>query len=233
MKDWFPFSSYDFYAYLASGSLLIAVADLAFNNGEILARPDWSLVASVVFVAGAYVLGQLVASMASPMLEFGLARRFLSPPADILLRRKMPNRRERALGVLIGRNYSPYSEAVVSAILDKAGQSLGRDREVLDTESIFLVAHRAAQSIESTRARLRDFLNQYGFCRNIAMVAIFSCAVFFASAITYDQRKFWIYSTIAAVVTAGMLLRFLKFYSAYASEVLGSLVSIADGPKKS
>ncbi len=63
-----PFTSYDFWAYLSAGFLLLFVADEVASTG-LFARDSWTVVQGVVALASAYAVGQLVASASSFVFE--------------------------------------------------------------------------------------------------------------------------------------------------------------------
>lgn len=44
MKDWFPLTSYEFYAYLTSGMVVLAAADRAFmvQRSQAMRNGKWS-----------------------------------------------------------------------------------------------------------------------------------------------------------------------------------------------
>jgi hypothetical protein len=78
----FPFTSYDFWAYLASGFLLLAAVDVAAATGFLLQK-DCSWPQTAVAVAGAYVAGQLTAGLSSIVFERGLVGRVLGYPLAV------------------------------------------------------------------------------------------------------------------------------------------------------
>ena len=51
MKNWFPFTDYDFYGYLASGFVLLFAVDYVFTDGIMRRREKWTGVKSVLAVA--------------------------------------------------------------------------------------------------------------------------------------------------------------------------------------
>ena len=71
MRNWFPFSDYDFYAYITSGFALMFAIDFLFNGGTIMLRPSWPVVQIVLAFALAYVLGQVRVIARSGVLTSG------------------------------------------------------------------------------------------------------------------------------------------------------------------
>lgn len=223
MKTWFPFTDYDFYAYLTSGSLLIAAVDLAINSHSLLSAKDWSVVATVVFFAGAYVTGHLVAWASAQILEHGLAREVLAPPAVILLALKKPSALERQAAWIIGRCYEPLSEPIRQKIIETVASAVSRPAVTLSAEDVFQIAHRSAITTDHVRDRVADFRNQYGFCRNVALVAGLSALLFSVVALG-GRTDLWSWAVVSTFAGIGMTARFLKFYSAFTAEVLRTLV---------
>lgn len=81
-----PFTSYDFWAYLSAGFLLLFVADQVAGTG-LLARTSWTIVQGVVAVASAYAVGQLVASISSLVFERLLVGKVLGFPRNVVFGR--------------------------------------------------------------------------------------------------------------------------------------------------
>src|SRR5262245_37488784 len=61
MRQYFPFTDYDFYAYLTAGAGLLFAIDLTFNDADITRLPEWTVVRVGLVTALAYVVGQLTA----------------------------------------------------------------------------------------------------------------------------------------------------------------------------
>lgn len=222
MKNWFPFTDYDFYAYLTSGALFLAALDYAITGGTTLLNTEWGFVLTLLVVALAYVVGQLLATPASIVVEHGFARGVLSPPAMILLGLQAPNWLERFIGrYVIGRYYTPFPDQVRRKIIARAAKELDVPmEEIIDGEAVFQVAFPVARKSEDTRARLDDFRNQYGFCRNLGFVGLISLVMIAIRAYQLDDSTAWYVAVFAGVIAVGMTARFLKFYSSFAAEVL-------------
>lgn len=220
MKQWFPFTDYDFYAYLTAGVFLLLGLDLAITGGSLMLRPAWTIVEVVIVIAAAYVVGQIAAGPSSTLLEHVAARRMLHPPMALLLGLAPPRLIERAFSALfVGRGYGPLPKAVREAILASAAKAHGIPT-ITDPEEVFQVAFPAARAVPDTVARIDQFRNLYGFARNVSFVALVSTI---ALAIRWSAdplpHSAWM-TVIAAVIAIGMFGRFLKFYAEFATEVL-------------
>lgn len=85
MRTWFPFTDYDFYAYLTSGLILVATFDLAFFGGELVYQESWTFVQGVFWTIVCYLIGHVVAGLSSLILQqLAFSGLFLSPEAIVL-----------------------------------------------------------------------------------------------------------------------------------------------------
>lgn len=220
MKQWFPFTDYDFYAYLTAGLFLLLGLDLSITGGAIMLREDWPIVQIVMVIAAAYVVGQLSAGPSSTFVEHFLARRLLHSPATLQLGLKEPRWIERFFATFfIGRNYEPLPMAIRNRILTAAATTL-KVPAITDPEEVFNLAYSAARGVPDAVARMDQFRNLYGFCRNVGFVSLVSAICLFARSWISPLPHGWWMATVALVVAVGMFGRFLKFYAEFAAEVL-------------
>lgn len=221
MKDWFPFTSYEFYAYLAAGVVVIAAADYSFTGSVLVDRTEWTLVQGVFWTIVAYLCGQLTAAPSSALLEHFVARTIFTAPVEIAVGTKQQSAGDRVIAWLFAnREYQALPAGICDKVKAKASAHLNVSLSSLTGETIFNVAFPMARSSPDTAARLDQFLNLYGFCRNISFSALIAviCLVFRRSHID-DPSATWL--TIASTVLAvGMYGRFIKFYAAYSRDVL-------------
>jgi hypothetical protein len=225
LKDWFPFTDYDFYAYLTAGMLVIAAGDYTFGGAVLVDRTEWTVVQVVFWTAIAYVVGQLVASPSSALLEHLVTRRWLHPPIAIALGLKQRRWRERVLGWLFAdREYAPLPAQVRKRLLDGAAASLNVSAEEMrDPEAVFSVAFGLARSNTDAAARMDQFRNLYGFSRNVSFAGLVAAGLLGAKLfLAHDNHRLWWLLLLALIVAVGMFGRFLKFYAAYSREVLGA-----------
>ena len=83
MENKLPFTSYDFWAYLSSGFLLLFAVDYVVGKG-LLMRDSWAVVQGVIAFASAYFAGHVVASISSLFLERLLVGKMLGYPLPLL-----------------------------------------------------------------------------------------------------------------------------------------------------
>lgn len=225
MKNYFPFTDYDFYAYLTSGTLLLAVFDLIFDGAKLLTRPSWTVVQIVAAVSAAYVTGHIVAMFSQLVIERFAVSTLLTKPIQLQLGYARANWLERLLGVLVGRYYEPLTADVRTKIITEAQAALSKPSDgALSAEDVFQVGFRRSFAVEDARARIDSFLNQYGFCRNIAFTALVALLLFCWQAYSAGGQGGALLITAAAVVFVTMFVRFIKFYAAFQAEVVRCLL---------
>lgn len=234
MSNWFPFTDYDFYAYLTTGMIVLFSLDYGITGGEIVFRETWSFMHIVFAIAIAYIVGQIVAMPASILLEHGVVRRIFRPPVAVMM--KLGKRRlgEKFLGRwIVGRYYEPLPDNLRHVVLRRVAEKLGVSVEALsDPEDIFQVAFPEAYSNPNTKERMEEFRRLYGFSRNITLAGFLSVgAILYRGGSTDNVELYW-WAMIVFVVSVMMFGRFLKFYAAYGAEVLRTFASVAGDGKK-
>jgi hypothetical protein len=215
-----PFSVYDFFGYLAAGALLLAALDLGFFDAAHVAD-DPSLTGGILAILAAYIAGQLVASLASTLLESGLVGRVLGRPARTLTEPAAGWRARLFAGYV-----APLTGETRQRLRQRVRSQAGRD---LADEDLFWHCYPVARERPTTAARLATFLNLYGFCRNIATGAAIAALVLAAATVFADPPAgigWWI--AAAALVTVGMTYRYLKFLRLYGVEVFIGYLAASD-----
>lgn len=225
MKNYFPFTDYDFYAYLTSGALFLAVMDFVFNDASLLMQSDWTFIQIVLAFAAAYITGHITATFAQLVIETFIVSNVISKPITLQLGLKPPNFMERMLGVLVGRYYEPLDASVQEKIKEGARTALSLSTaDRLSAEDVFQAGFRRSFSIEGSRSRIDSFLNQYGFCRNISFISLVVTIIIGWKVVCTEVPHGGLAISISAVVFAGMFVRFVKFYSSFQSEVIRCLL---------
>lgn len=210
-----PFKDYDFWAYLSSGFLFLFALDYILGTG-FFAKEQWTVIQGVIAASAAYVVGHLAASVSSILFERVLVGWFLGPPRQVLFGDAKAPKLVRVL-------MPGYFQALPPNTRDKAlekGKALGITGP---GESLFWPAYDVAKNNAVTMGRLQSFLNQYGFCRNVALVALIDAAMLAGSHWWFcapEENLRW--AVGALVVGIGMLFRYMKFYRLYAVEIFTS-----------
>lgn len=208
-----PFSAYDFFAYLASGLVLLCSADFAFKLGWFLGQ-DLKVSDGVFIILVAYVVGHLVAHFSSLLYEHGIVRGLIGSPEVHLIDSSQNNGWRK----LLFRGFvRPFPKETVSRVLQKSRnfgfESAGR--------GLFFHCHSRVKSCKSTSDRLSAFLNQYGFCRNL------SFALLLASLVLAVGSK-WGFASASLFAALGMFFRYLKFFRHYTQEVYRTYSELND-----
>jgi hypothetical protein len=84
MKSYFPFTDYDFWAYISCGFVFLFALDHVLQTA-IFHRSTWTLVEGLIAVAAAYVVGHLLAGLSSALLERRFVNKHVGKPSTILL----------------------------------------------------------------------------------------------------------------------------------------------------
>lgn len=210
-----PFKDYDFWAYLSAGFLFLFALDHVLGT-DIFMKEQWTAVQGAIAASAAYVVGHLAASISSILFERLLAARLLGPPREVLFgTAKAP----KPIRVLMPGYFQALPPSTQDKALEKA-KALGIDGP---GEGLFWAAFDVAKNNTVSMGRLQGFLNQYGFCRNVALVALIDAAMLYGSYQWFDapEANLW-WARGALVIGVGLLFRYLKFYRQYAVEVFTS-----------
>ncbi len=183
MDQKIPFTSYDFWAYLSAGFLLLFAFDSAAGM-KLLVRDSWTVVQGVVAVALAYATGQLVASASSFLFEKVLVGRLLGYPRNVLFGQPKAWKWVR-------RCIPGYFEPLPSATAEGRSRAVrhGGVRSTLSGVALFWPAFANARTTAPVQARLSDFLNLYGFWAFFTLVCVHQTPVHLLLVIPRPQRS--------------------------------------------
>jgi len=203
-----PFSVYDFFGYVFSGFIIVASVDFA-TGASILLRPDMPVHYGLLLTGLAYLVGHVVAIPSSIILEkFLIGRVFGRPSAHMLEEKK-----KGLLPFLFPVFYTPFPSKTREAILNKA-KSQGHDTP---GEDLFYLAFSKVKDLEKPAIRINNFLNLYGFSRNVSFAFFISFWIF--AIVGYPCKTFCFPAVGALAMSCGMFLRYLKFYYLYSKEI--------------
>lgn len=210
-----PFTTFDFWAYLSAGFLFLFAADQVVGT-NLLSREKWTVVQGIIAVSAAYSVGQLASSVASNLLERLLVGKLLGYPREVLF--GYPKAWKWVRPLLPG--YFTYLPARTRQLALEKGQAVGIHAP---GDDLFLAAYSHARSVPVVLAKLENFLNQYVFCRNTALVAFADAALFYWSyRWGHGTANFLEWSWAATAIGVGMTFRYLKYYRNFSVEVFTS-----------
>ncbi len=217
-----PFSVYDFFGYLSSGYVILAVSDLAFGDGWLVgSTPTVSTFVFLLVVA--YVIGHIVAHISSAVLEHVVLRKALKSPEVHLLEPKDVRGWKRL--------FPGHFRALPVATIDRISARAKEHGVATSGRSFFFHCHPLVKKDEATRERLASFLNQYGFCRNISMALLVSVFVLVSGAIVdkgrFDDTNLLIGAGLLLFGAIAMFYRYLKFFRHYTLEVFMTYAELA------
>jgi hypothetical protein len=215
--DRIPLNPYDFFGYLASGLLVVVGMDMVFGFPSVIGK-DFKAIESAVLLLVVYVVGHSVATPAKALLEDLVVARLLRPPNFVLFQENKPKARR----LLFPGYYVALPEHTRGKVLNKA-KSEGIDGT---GEDLFLHVRYSPSILNDERllTRLGNFLNQYGFHRNLSFsallvgLALLIKIKFFAS----NDPQFIKFAMAALIVGIGLFYRYLKFYRQYSYELFST-----------
>ena len=230
-----PFSTYDFFGYLANGFIVLCAFEYAFS-GTALAERDWKIGPAVFYLVLAYIIGHIIANISSYFLEHKVVREWLKSPEETLFfEAKKPGEKKSWGEFLFPIFYRPFPLETQKRVLAVAGKN-GFERP---GRGLFLHVHSVVKQDRVTLERLASFLNLYGFCRNVATGLIAAAVLLLIGALIdmghwseIDNRRLaWMGAALVGAV--GMFYRYLKFFKHYTTEVFASYAEFnQDKPKE-
>ncbi len=212
-------SDYDLFGYLPAGLVVMAflqymiIPDASFGA-------DLTAFEIILWLIFAYAIGHLVAIPSARLLERGLVKGLLGHPMLFLTGQIRSGILQRMFFPGFGEPLDEFTLAKVNAKIAAANV------DPMDGEAMFGAAYLAARSDEYTKGRIAAFSNLYGFCRNMTTAGLFMCLVLLGTLIAAKFNRATapggtlVVLAFAAILTYGMLLRFLKFYRLYGREIL-------------
>lgn len=221
MKNWFPFTDYEFYAYITSGVIVISGIDYTLFGGILVNRAEWTVVQGVFWTMISYLVGHIAAGLSSFALEQTLVKKIFRAPELIILGLKEPRWFEKLFKSLFASEYARFPQQNCDDILDKLATSLKCDRSLLtNPEAMFQTAFSVSRYEPTSEARLNQFMNLYGLCRNVAFAFLLvTFLLIWKRIFSPNPMDGWLLVG-ASVMSVGMFGRYLKFYSAYTRETL-------------
>jgi len=209
--DKIPFSVYDFFAYLSSGTVVLATGDYVLGLG-LVGRDKIGPIFAVVLIVLAYVCGHIVAHFSSFILEYFVVGRLLNRPNVLLLGEK-PGWR------VFGWMFPNYCRALPEITIERVNSQLKAHGLSGTGEGVFLHAYALITANPERQQRLDAFRNQYGFARNMCFAfSLSAVAILVAQRFgSHPVRLRWAMMAVMAAVT--LFYRYLKFLKQFSYEL--------------
>lgn len=204
-----PFSVYDFFAYLTSGSIVVAALDYLYGKQWLLEK-DHTAIFSLFLIFWVYIAGHIVANFSAPIIEHFFVGHILLRPSETLMGKKRP-----ILPFIFRLYYTPLRKETRNRI---SVQSKSRIFEG-SGEALFAHIFGILKHDEVTLERLNSFRNQYGFSRNLAFAFFVIGVLFLFGPIDGRQIPSDILALGSFFCSITMLYRYLKFFRQYSYEL--------------
>ncbi len=221
MKE-MPFDPYDFFGYIASGLVLVALAQLTFGFPKVFGA-ELKPFDMAVTVLGVYIAGQIIAGPAKFFFEDLLVHKVLGSPTKNLLR-PVPH---RLRNLIFPGFYKPLpfvNRAKIATKIDAL------QLDCTDAEGIFLTIRYSPEILHNERliSKLDLFLNKYGFSRNVSFSLMLASVCLAIVGYLEGNTSFFRFS-IAALITGTLLFyRYLNFFRQYSYELFNSYACMSE-----
>jgi hypothetical protein len=225
MRSYFPFTDFDFYAYVLAGFLALVCFDYAFLDGAwLLHDVNWTIAYGAGVVASSYIAGQIVSMIASFTLEKQVVCKWIGPPREYLLgvRTNVPT----LVRFINGLSASHISPTLPSAIATKAMQNaavaLGEQFEDFrgkDTrsEEVFQYGYAIGRCHEDTCRRLDRDRREYELSRNLALVSLVGGGLLLVFPRAAPES--WP-GPLLLLLSCFMLIRFVRYFASFHTQVI-------------
>jgi hypothetical protein len=217
----FPFDTYDFFGYIASGLMVLIGLDVLFDISDVLST-DMETVQFLGIVLASYVVGQMLATPAKGLLEDLIVRFVLGRPSIRLMGKPTWKDLRR---FLVPGYFEPLRPSVQDKVRARAKKE-GLAKEGANGEDLFIHIrfHPEVRTDEILMARTDAFLNKYGFNRNVCFASL---CLLIAVYLKYqeggtDQAQYLQYAQLLCVSTVLLFYRYLKFLRLYSFELFSS-----------
>lgn len=213
MQAKFPFTSYDFYAYLTSGAFLVAGLHIALDLNHFSNYKDFGFIQIAGLVATSYTVGHIVGQISSIILEALITHNVFGNPFEHLI----VNGKEKPSSLFVAK-WLNIGELKPITGLTKISDT--------DSGARKASAFKAALDSEGSRERLSAFLNLYGYARNTSLVCFLVGLVGLINCGDLTTSRAILF---AGIFSIGILMyfRYLKFYAAHAREIVKRMPAAA------
>jgi hypothetical protein len=213
-----PLTVYEFLVYIGTGAVLLVTVSVAWGY-EWVPVGEVGAVVVVLWFAASYVTGHVVAHLSGFMIEEQIVRRWFDPPTSpALFRAKEEGWRERWFRSF----FRPLPEGTQARIVTEA-QRRGAETS---GRALFLHCFAIVKRDAVAFGRMTAFVNQYGFCRNMCLIAVFAIVLLATRPLVTTAPLAPGYAgvtaagiAVAVLMAVVMFYRYLKFYRLYYHEI--------------
>jgi hypothetical protein len=203
-----PFNTYDVFAYLASGSVVVSAADYLFGAQWFL-REDHSAIFTLVLVFEIYLMGHIIATFSAAIFETVVVGRFLGQPSTLLM-----SENQSKAAWLFPLYYRPLPQVT----RERIQQRLQENSFSGQGEALFLHIFSKVNNIEPTKRRLDEFRNLYGFSRNVSFAFLMVSIMLFIGPSNEQVSAPLGWAILALFASISMFYRYLKFLRQFSYE---------------
>lgn len=239
--DKIPFSVYDFFGYLAPGVLFLGSVDYFILDHQLIEYAKENLITAIVSLIIVYIIGHFISSASYWSFEKIIVGKCLKQPSETLFKESVITEKKTWKKLLLSfiKNpkeflfssyYIPFSQTVLKKINDKLGR-IDDSTDIAKGNAKFQLAFSKVKMHELSMVSLNNFLNLYGFARNISLVCIVMAFILIYCSIFCGiiTNLWWIVGYLVAGVM--MFDRFLKFYRYYDRDLFLSYLSLTEEEK--
>ncbi len=217
-----PFTVYDFFAFLSSGSIVLAALAYLFGP-RVLFESQPTVADWVVLIFAAYILGHVVAQFSARLYESFFVEKFLGLPSETLMG---------------GRRKSwPHIFWLYYNSLEKETQERIEQRKKVHKfhgtgKALFAHIFGVVKHDADTLTRLDEFLNTYSFCRNVSLAFLVVAILIWVGPINGRPPLSWLWGVVSLALAVVMFYRYLKFFRQYSYELFVTYAEM-ESPDKS
>jgi hypothetical protein len=220
VRNYFPLTDFDFYAYVMSGLALLIALDYAYPGSDLVLKWNWTVPQGITLAAAAYVVGQMTALLSGWLLEHRLLRKMKSP-SGIMLGFDEAGKLEQVLRAVTGTRYfERLSDPLVKSVKCNAAHAYRCQPDELDRETIFQYGFAVARCSEDTCRRMDRDRRDYEFGRNMALVALIGGIALMARFLLMHDNRAAFWGALALATSGAMFVRYVRYYTSYHSQVI-------------
>lgn len=172
IKDFFPYTRYDFIVYVLSGIMVLAIIDHAFMQNWFIGS-NLNLANSIRLLVISYIIGIIVDTFSYLVFENYFVSKQLYPPLKLILKiGNQSKREERIIKLMYREKYKEVKKDNIEASRRYFLKRYERDFNEEDLAEFLNCGIELLQENELARNKAERLRLHYEFCRNISLVSI-------------------------------------------------------------